>query len=414
MTCRSMLAGFTLLGGCVDPLFAADDAMGVDARPGPVQPGMPAPQACALDPEGASTLVVTTTDFATGAITIVDTRTDEVRPDVAVGSADAIPYPAPGGVAVVHRHQHDFIDLLSAGTWRSTGQHALDADDARSPNPHAIAFDAEGLGYVTLYGSKDLLVFDPSAPIGEGIIDTIDLSAFADDDGRPEASIAVRCGDTLWVSIERIDVPGNYERVDIDQLVAIDLETRLPWDFDPETPGGQGLPLLGAWLKQVHLDPTDDGALLGLTSGLERIDLAEGSSAWLVPPEAFARVGAGHYFQPLAFDVGPQGRWAWIAAYLAPDGTDPDCQTDPFACQDHAQLFEVDLTAEPPVLVPFGRPFQAADRTVQRAGERLWVGSRETGAPGLYTYDLTTHPPTALEGPISTGLAPYSITAVTP
>lgn len=408
MTRRSALLPLLLCTACADPLLPPenDEEAPADA---PLQLGTPPPAPCQLSPADPTTLVVTTTDFATGAVTIVEPD-GTVRTDVAVGSPDAIPYPAPGGVAIVHRFGYDFVDLLNPGTWRSLGQHALEADDADSPNPHAIAFDDDGLGFVTLFGSATLVVLDLAASPGDAVTDRIDLSPFADDDGRPEASLTVRCGDTLWVGVERLDVPGGYRRVDEDVMVAIDLETRVPWDFDGDTPGGQGLPLLGAWLRQLREHPSEPSVVLGLTSGIERIDLGALQSDWLVTPEAFAAAGIGSHLQPLSFDIDETGERAWVAAYLPAEPT--DCDADPSDCFDHAQLFEVDLTMTNPVLEPFGEPFQAVERTVVRVEDTLWVGSRQTEAPGLYTYDLTTHPPTLTSGPLSTGLPPYSITAV--
>lgn len=398
--------------GCADPLLSPEDT-GDSEPPAPLQPGLPEVSACDFGPTNPNTLVVTTTDFATGAVTVVDPD-GTIRTDVAVGSPDAIPYPAPSGAAIVHRHGYDFVDMLAPGGWRSRGQHALEAADAPSPNPHAIAFGEDGLGYVTLFGSSDLLVFDPAAAPGEALQDTIDLSPFADDDGRPEASTAVRCGETLWIGVQRLDVPGGYAQVDEDMLVAIDLPTRVPWDFDPDLSGGQGLPLLGISLRQLRPNRGEPTSLYGLSSGIERIDLASFESTWVVPPEAFAAVGATHHLQPLAFDVDAAGRWAWVAVYLPAEGTTPDCASNLQPCFDHAQLFEVDLASDEPILVPFGAPFSAVERTVQRIDETLWVGSREIGAAGLYTYDLTTHPPRLTGGPFSTGLPPYSLIGLQP
>ena len=385
-----------LLTACADPLLPGEH----ERPPAPLQPGVPEAAACALDAP-ATTLVVTTTDLATGAVTVVDVA-GMLRADVAVGSSDAIPYPGPDGPVIVHRHQLDFVDVLDPRTWRSRGQFALSTDDAASPNPQAIAFDEDGLGYVTLFASRLLLVLDPTAPPAEAVVETIDLSPFADADGVPEAGVAVRCGDTLWVGVQHIDVPAGYVSLGPDTLVAVALRTRLPWDFDPDAPEGQGLPMRGTWLKQLHRDPADPTALYGLTSGLERVDLARRETSWVVPPEAFAAVGAGSYLQPMAFELAPDGRWAWVAAYVSEDGDDFH----------HGQLFEIDLTDDSPTLVPFGEPFQALERPLARIGDTLWVGSRETEAPGLFSYDLTTHPPTRTAGPLATGLPPYSLTAV--
>ncbi|MBV1860656.1 MAG: hypothetical protein KUG77_19740 [Nannocystaceae bacterium] len=214
--------------------------------------------------------------------------------------------------------------------------------------------------------------------------------------------------------MQRLDVPSLYTPVDHDMLVAVDLPTRIPWDFDPDTPGGQGIPLQGTLLRQLRGHEGEPTALYGLTTGIERIDLSSFESTWAVPPEAFAAVGATHYLQPLAFDIDASGRWAWVAVYLPAEGTAPDCASDWQPCFDHARLFEVDLAADIPSLVPFGAPFSAVERTVQRVGDTLWVGSREIGAAGLYAYDLSTHPPDLTGGPYSTGLPPYSMIGVQP
>ena len=45
-------------------------------------------------------------------------------------------------------------------------------------------------------------------------------------------------------------------------------------------------------------------------------------------------------------------------------------------------------------------------------GDALWFGSRRAGEPGLWVFDVSTDPPTAADGPLPTGLPPYSLTAV--
>ncbi|MEM6292684.1 MAG: hypothetical protein AAGA54_15535 [Myxococcota bacterium] len=378
--------------------------------------GWPSVDVCSLGPDEPTALVLTTTDFATGAVTVVNAQTGAIEPDVAVASTDAIPYGREGRLAVVNRFGHDFIDELIPGTWRSRGQFALSAPDAGAPNPHAIAFDDDGLAYVTLFGSAQLQVLDLQRPAAQARVDAIDLSVFADCDGRPEASTLVRCGDTLWAGIERLDVPGGFTRVDHDQLVAIDLVTRTPYDLDPDTPGGQGIVLQGAWLKQLRRDPADPNGttVLGLTTGIERIDLQTGAVTWAVSDEAFAAAGVPHYQLPLAFALGPQGRYAYVAAYGPAPGSTVDCGADPGPCFEQARLFEVDLQAESPQLVPIFEGFQAVDRVVERTGDVLWVGSNAPGASGLYRFDISVHPAVLLDGPHPTGLPPYSMTSFAP
>ncbi len=409
-------AGCSLLG-CVDPLLEPTSGSSgahvtdtADTESFPTT--WPQSTACALDPLDPSALLITTTDFSTGAVSVLDLASGEVQTDVELGTPDGIPYGFGGRAAIVHRFQYDYVDLLRPdGGWRSTGQHALTAPDAEAPNPHGIAFDDDGLAYVTLYGSRELLVLDPTRPPASSTLDRIDLSGFSDSDGRPETNLIVRCGDTLWVSIERLDVPGGYARVDTDQLVAIDLASRTPFDLDPSTPGPQGLSLQGAWLKQLRRDPTDPSGtvLLGLTTGIERIDLQTGEVEWLVPPSAFETVGIENHLLPLAFDVSADGSRAYLAAYGPAPGDDVDCAVDVGACFEQARLFEIDLQGAG-VPVPFHEGFQAVERTLELVDSTLWVGSRHTEGPGMYAFDTRTSPPTLTAGPLSTGLPPYSIT----
>ena len=413
MTPRLWLLPVASVLACADPLSIPEgDPAQPPASDAPLQPGLPTfSGACDLDDPAATTLLVTTTDFTTGAVTVVEPD-GTVRPDLALGSTDAVPYPSPYGPLVVHRFTHDFVDVLDPSTWRSRSQHALTATDATSPNPHAIAFDAHGIGYLTLFGSAFLQRIDLQQAPGASGAGTIDLTPFADADGIPEASVAVRCGDTLWVGVQRLARMHGWDPVGQDQLVAVDLTTGVPWDFDPDLEGGQGLRLGGSGLGQLRRVPGDDAALYGLTAGIERIDLRQLQTAWALSPETLAEHGVHHSLQLMAFDVSDDGARAWIAAFLPADDDVSDCIDDPLDCFGHAQLFEADLDAD--TLQPFGTPFEAKDRTVQHVADVLWVGSSAIDSPGLYRYDLGTTPPTLLDGPHDTGLPPYSIAAVRP
>src|SRR5690606_27573168 len=138
--------------------------------------------ACALDPAEPSRLVLTTTDFATGAITVVDLDDGSVEADVAVGSTDAVPFEGPGTVVVVHRHQLDRIDVLDADTWALRGQHAVPSTEG-SANPHAVAFDERGRAWVTTFGDPWLRALDLGRAAGAAELARVDLSVVADDDG---------------------------------------------------------------------------------------------------------------------------------------------------------------------------------------------------------------------------------------
>ncbi|MCB9713023.1 MAG: hypothetical protein H6712_04165 [Myxococcales bacterium] len=380
------------------------DELGEPEPPPPVDgsmvpPGWRAPVgACELDPAAPRRLALTTTDFATGALTVVELADGSVEVDVAEGSTDAIPFAHDDALVLVHRHRIDRLDVLDARSWSLRAQLAL-ASDGPSPNPHAVAFDARGLAHLTTFAEPTLRVLDPSLPPAEAERARIDLGPFADDDGNPEASLIVRCGDLMVVTIQRLD-PG-YRPVGTDHLVVIDPALGEALDLDPDTTAADALPLLGAWVRQLRRDPADVGGrtLLALSTGIERVELDSGIRRWVVPPEAMEAAGIGDPFQPQAFDLADDGSVAYLAAYDA----------------DYSQvrLYRVGLDgAAPEIPEPFAEGFDSAERTLELVGDHLWYGSRRLERPGLWRFDVSLDPPQLLDGPISTGLPPYSMVAI--
>jgi hypothetical protein len=362
---------------------------------------------CALDPPEPSVLVVTTTDHSTGALTTVDVVDGRVRPDVAESHTDSIPMSGRGVVPVVHR-RNDFFELFErsdTGGLRSIAQHTVGS--ARGANPQALVFDPNGLAFVTLLGEPWIEVHDPSALPGEGLVERIDLSAFADPDGNPDAGVTVVCGDTMYVAVSRLG--PDFQRVDFDGMVAIDMNERAAL-----VPERGPLRVRGRWIRQFRRDPTDpEGTtILALTTGIERIDLRTQEVTWAVPEDAFTAAGIDHFYLPQAFAVDEDGTSAYLAAYASErDGV--SCACDWNACFDQVRLYRVGLDGgEPRVPEPFAEGFLSVGQTLERVGDRLWYGSTRVDAPGLWAFDTTTDPPTMLDGPISTGLPPYAMVAL--
>ena len=369
--------------------------------------GTPDAEACVFDgDDDPSKLVVTTTDFSTGAVSIVDVASRSADVDVAIGSPDAIPVSSGGQIAIVHRHLFDFIDLLSAETWRSRVQLALEAPDAASPNPHGLAFGPDGSAYIPLFGSRYLL----KTRLEYGATPSfIDMGIFADRDERPEASIAFRCGTAVWIVIQRYDWKGAYR----DALVAIDTRSDLPYDLDGEGPDGTGIDLLGTWAKQVRADPTDPrgGRLLVLTTGVEQVDLREQESEWLLSPGDFEQVGITIPEQPLAFDIDANLTHAYVLAYVPPDAAASKCEDDWGLCFEQATIFDFALTGDRSVSV-VENGLHALAPSLEVVGDELWVATRTIAAPGLLVFSLRSTPPSRVAGPINVGLPPYAITTL--
>ncbi len=349
---------------------------------------------CALDPPNPSALLLTTTDFATGAVSVVDLATGAITPDVALASTDAIPYALGDRAVIVNRYQFDYLDVLAPDQgWASLAEIALDDPSVPSTNPHAVAAGPDGTWFVTFFGLPAIAVLDPSAPPAQAWIDRISLAPVADADGNPEASFAIACGDVLLVSLGRLDDGAGFAPRGEDRMVAVDMTARAL------LPGH--VPLLGSFLKQVRRDPTDPEGrhLLLLTTGIERLDPASGALSWAVPDTAFAAAGLDDRLLPQSFDVSADGTVAYLAAYT-PDFSE-------------VRLYRVGLDgAAPAVPEPFAGDLASVERTLELVGDTLWVGSTRAGARGLWRFDVSTDPPTVFDGPRTVGLPPYSLTTL--
>ncbi|MEZ4454101.1 MAG: hypothetical protein R3B09_31895 [Nannocystaceae bacterium] len=402
---RSPLQG--VLGALAIALACEPSGPPIDDGPAiePAIPGYPAVAGpCGADvPAAPRFLAVTTTDFSTGALTIIDLETRSALPDVALGSTDALPYAHGGLLYLLHRFGIDALDALDPDdAWSLASQRSLAVPGLASANPHDLAIAGDARGYAPLFGGPEVLVLDfsdPRAPVDDG---SIDLRGVADDDGNPEASLAAVCGDHLFVSLGLLDAQdGLRPRLDHDEVAVIDRSSRRLHDLDPEAEGVQSIALRGLLARQWRRDPGDPEGLsmLVLTTGLERLDLRTGVSAWVVADARLAERGITSYLQPQSFAVTADGAAAFIAAYSA----------------DYAEVFVdrwdlVDPNAAPEPLLS---GLQSSERALEIAGDTLWVGDRTLGAAGVRGYTITEGGLVALSpDPLPTGLAPYAMTLI--
>lgn len=381
---------------------SGDSEGDTDASPLPGYPTLTGP--CVLGTAQPRRLVVTTTDFATGAVSVIDAATDAVSADVALGSTDALPFAHGGYVYLLHRYTLDALDTLDAdGAWATLSQQAIEAPDVSSANAHRLAFSDDGRAYMTLFGAPEIHVYALDDPTRPTLLPdaTIDISAVADADGNPEASLAVVCGELLLVSIGRLDEDALYQpTTDHDAIVLIDRHTGALHDLDADADGVQPLRLQGRWARQWRLDPADADrqTLLVLTTGLERLDVRTGAVSWAITPERLAAVGVADVMQPQAFALAEDGQLAYLAAYTANFGG--------------VSLFAGALDDDAP-LVPIATGLRSVERVLERVGDTLWYGDRADNQIGVHALDLTTSPPTPrLHLPLDVGLPPYSMIAI--
>ncbi|MEZ4454100.1 MAG: hypothetical protein R3B09_31890 [Nannocystaceae bacterium] len=332
-------------------------------------------------------LAVVGTDFVTGSVSSVDVATSEVTLDVAAATTDTVAVAHGDALYLIHRYGTNRVDVVGGGSY------SVVVDGVAEPNPQALAVGADGLGYLTLFGAPEVQIIDLGAAPSK--VGAIPLTDFADADGNPEAGVAIACGTRLVVGVQRL---VDFAPVDHSILVVLDTGARAVIDVDPATEGVQGIELLGAFPRQIRVDPADpSGAtLLVLTDGIERVHLPTATSTWATDRAALEAAGLTGY-APQAFVVDAAGTVAYLTAA---DGDYPG-----------AAVWRIGLDGGAPttpekLIVGVA----SSEKLLERIGDTLWVGDASPDQSGLRTWDLGVDPPVeTTTSPLSTGLPPYTM-----
>lgn len=401
MTTRIPLA-LALLAACTpteEPSDTAADGTSttMSGSTGDAPPLLELGDPCEFGRDDAAELALVTNDFVDPAgLARVDVGERMIFADLLPATTDTALAAHGDLLLMIHRYMFNRIDVVDrAGDWKLLGSVDVAVSGVAEPNPQAAAFAGEQ-AFVPLFGAPEVQVFDFSREPGQWKVGSVDLSGLADADGNPEAGLALACGATVFVALQRLD--PNYAPVDGHSwLAAIDAPSRALIDLDPDAAGPQAIALLGTWPKQFRRDPADlmGHTALVLTSGVERVDLSYGTSEWAIAPETFDAAGiAGANLQ--AFALAPDGASAYVAASDAA-----------FAS---VAVYHVGLDGgapqTPTVLVD---GLGVGDRMLEQLGGLLWVGDATADAPRLRVWDLAAAPPKELEdGDLRTDTPPWT------
>lgn len=188
---------------------------------------------------------VLTRDASVGAFALLPLDSpEETRVNLGDVHSDSVAREWGGRIYVINRLSADNIQALDP----SAGYETLwQCSVGNGTNPHDIAFVSEQKAYVSLYGSADLLIVDPSTgPDCEGFIrGAISLERFADSDGIPEMDRLAIVDGRLYVSMQRLDRNDGFSVTDRSLIGVIETASDTLVDIDPATPEVDAIVLTG-------------------------------------------------------------------------------------------------------------------------------------------------------------------------
>ncbi|MED5371295.1 MAG: hypothetical protein VX899_09790 [Myxococcota bacterium] len=165
------------------------------------------------DPEHTMA-IATTTDYSVGALTTfaLDSRN---ATDVADIASDAWVTVDQGKVLQLGRYGFDYLRIYDIGDWSNPQEISL----AEGSNPQAAYFCDDKI-FVSQYGVDKVAIFSAEGnPAG-----AIDLSAYADADGLPEAAAMIKDGDRLILALQILD-QETFASAGPGQVLEIDCAT---------------------------------------------------------------------------------------------------------------------------------------------------------------------------------------------
>ncbi len=218
--------------------------------------------------------VVLTTDFTSSSLASLPVADPgAVALSEQTLSSDAVARAFGSRVYVINRFGADNIQALDANDgFRTLWQCSV----GNGKNPQDMVVASEDKGYVSLYaGGVAVVNLSPAADCSDFLVQEIDLSSVADDDGIPEADRLVMVNRRLYVSLQRLE---NFVPTDSSALAVIDTTTDVllgAIELSGTNPYGatKGLLLEPASGKLLVPQVGGFGVLDG---GIERVDLAGG------------------------------------------------------------------------------------------------------------------------------------------
>ena len=150
--------------------------------------------------------ILTTTDFSSGSLAVVNLETYQATVNLLNIHGDASVQTYRGKIYVVNRLGQDNILVLDPDDLTTP---VLQFSVGNGSNPQHIAFASETKAYVSRLKSERVLVVNPATGDSLG---SVDLSFVADADGLPEATFLTIFDGRLYVTCQRLDRTNHFGR----------------------------------------------------------------------------------------------------------------------------------------------------------------------------------------------------------
>lgn len=196
--------------------------------------------------KSSKVLAVTTTNYQSGALAVLDLESRLARLEFSPVFSDAIvkSFPSIPDIFVINRLGADNIQKIDRDTGKTLQQFSV----GLGMNPQDLVVVGK-IAYISSLKNPEILKMDLSTG---AILQPIDLRKCADLDGAPEAAWMELKGDELWVQLQRLDKNEAFSPVGLSQLgvintltdeivEVIDLKGTNPVAPFKEFPGGKWL-----------------------------------------------------------------------------------------------------------------------------------------------------------------------------
>lgn len=164
--------------------------------------------------------VIVTTDYTSGNYRRLNLTQWEISGDLGPIHSDSVVRCFQGLAFIIHRLGSGSISYLTGDPPQIVSQFSVGPET----NPQDVAYDPEENGIWVVYLDNNFVKFYSLEDRLEK--DRFDLTPYADNDGKVEASSIYKFEGSLYIAVELLDTSTTWEPVENGKIIVIDLESR--------------------------------------------------------------------------------------------------------------------------------------------------------------------------------------------